>query len=72
MAAHDPRLELPNPYATVLLVHYYDDTEELPAVSTGSVDYDGVWTWDNVVYRDEELRIDWWLDLPLVPPGPPR
>lgn len=69
MTHYPPHIK-PLPYTTVLLVHYFDEPDDDPAISTGSVDADGAWTWDNPVYRDEELSVTFWMPLPLIPERP--
>jgi hypothetical protein len=69
MTHYPPHIK-PLPNTTVLLVHYFDDPDDEPAVSTGSLGDDGLWTWDNIMYRDEELSVDCWLPLPLIPERP--
>lgn len=65
-----PSTTKPVPWKTVLLVHYYPDEDLEPAVSTGFVDDDGVWHWDNLALADEGLEVHAYMDLPLIPERP--
>jgi hypothetical protein len=73
MTCFNPDTALPDPWITVLLLHWYDEAPDRePLRETGCYAGSAGFYWHNPVHNADGLDVHAWAPLPLLPERRPK